>query len=151
MSSPELVIGGPERLDDIQPMWETLNRLHASVAPHFQQDFKCYKFVDRKQYLENKSTLGDLRIFLLRLNGEYMGYCVASLRRDLHGEIESIFVDETCRGMKMGDTLMRAALDWMDENGAITKSINVVYGNEAAFPFYEKYGFHPRSTNLLQA
>ncbi|QJB55195.1 GNAT family N-acetyltransferase [Pseudodesulfovibrio sp. zrk46] len=150
MLLPELVVGGTERLDDIRPMWEALNKLHAQVAPHFRLDFECYEFKDRKAYLQSKATLGELRIFLIRLKGKFIGYCVASLGNDFHGEIESIYVDELYRSMKMGDTLMRAALDWMDENGAITKSINVVYGNEAAFSFYEKYGFYPRSTTLLQ-
>lgn len=137
-------------MDAIRPMWEALNRLHTSLTPHFQLDFQCYRFADRKAYLESKAAMGGLRIFLIRLEQNFVGYCVASLRHDRHGEIESIYVDEAYRGMKLGDTLMRAALDWMDEKGALSKSINVVFGNEAAFPFYAKYGFYPRSTTLMQ-
>jgi len=150
MLIPELVVGGVERLDDIRPMWEALNRLHAQVTPHFRRDFVCYEFDDRKAYLLSKASMGEVCIFLIRLRGVFVGYCVASLRHDQHGEIESIYVEEAYRGMRLGDMLMRTALDWMDENGAITKSINVVFGNENAFSFYAKYGFYPRSTTLLQ-
>lgn len=146
----ELEEGGIERLDDIRPLWERLNRLHADVTPHFQADFKAYAFEDRKQYLESKNTLGEVRVFQITDAGHGVGFCIASLRRDLHGEIESIYIMDKYRGAKLGDRLMRAALTWMDTNGALTKSVNVVYGNEQAFPFYAKYGFLPRSTTLLQ-
>lgn len=150
MEQPELIEGGIELLDDIRPLWEHLNRLHGQVTPHFRADFQAYRFEDRKQYLQSKSTLGEVRILLTTVGGLCVGYCVASLRRDLHGEIESIYIMDEYRGAGLGDRLMRAALGWMDTNGALTKSVNVVFGNEQAFPFYAKYGFLPRSTTLLQ-
>lgn len=151
MQHIELVEGGIERLEDIRPLWERLNQIHATVTPHFRADFEAYAFEDRKLYLESKSTLGEVRVFLIKDGEHSVGFCVASLRRDLHGEIESIYIADEYRGAKLGDKLMRAALAWMDTNGALTKSVNVVFGNEQAFPFYAKYGFLPRSTTLLQA
>lgn len=150
MSEVTLVEGGPERLDDIRLLWEQLNDHHLGISAHFKDDFAYYEFADRKAYLESKATLGELRLFILHAAGESVGYCAASLRRDLHGEIESIYIRDDYRGRNLGHTLMRAALAWMDGNGAVTKSVNVVYGNESAFPFYAKYGFYPRSTTLLQ-
>lgn len=45
---------------------------------------------------------------------------------------------------------MRAALGWLDENGAKSKTVVVVHGNETANCFYERYGFYPKSIHLAQ-
>lgn len=150
MAVPVITEAGPERLNDIRPLWEGLNRLHASVSPHFKDDFDGYPFSYRKAYLAGKAGQGRLRIFLAETDGEPIGYCVASLDNQMQGEIESIFVIERCRGQGLGDALMRAALGWLDANGAASKSVSVVFGNETAHPFYARYGFLPRSTRLQQ-
>lgn len=149
MTALTLIEAGEERLSDIQPLWEGLNRLHAEATPHFKSHFESYTFATRKTYLETKAQTGRLRIFLAMDEDTPVGYCVTSLCSG-HGEIESIFIMDAYRGRKMGDTLMRAALAWLDAHGAETKSVNVVYGNEVAHPFYAKYGFLPRSTTLSQ-
>jgi len=149
MPVPVVVEAGIERLDDIHPLWESLNRLHESVTPHFKAIFAKNSFAYRKLYLEGKHAAGNIRIFFAEDNGNPVGYLVVSLS-DQHGEIESLFIKEAYRGNKLGDSLMRAALNWLDSNGATSKSINVVFGNEAAHPFYAKYGFFPRSTTLYQ-
>lgn len=150
MTDLTLTEGGLERIDDIRDLWEQLNAHHQIISPHFKDDFAYYEFADRKAYLKSKASLAKLRFFILESGGKAVGYCVASLRPDLHGEIESIYVHDEYRGRHLGDALMRAALRWMDDGGAVTKSVNVVFGNESAFPFYEKYGFYPRSSTLLQ-
>lgn len=148
MPTAEVKQYGPEGLDHIQSLWESLNQLHADVSPHFGQDFESFTFASRKQHLKRKASLGALRIFLARHDDQPVGYCVVSLTGDQHGEIESIFVNKECRGAGIGDQLMRSALEWLGEAGAKTHSICVVNGNESAFSFYEKYGFYPRSTTL---
>jgi ribosomal protein S18 acetylase RimI-like enzyme len=45
---------------------------------------------------------------------------------------------------------MRRVLAWMDENGTVTKIVEVAAGNEQAFGFYNRYGFFTRKTVLKQ-
>ena len=115
-----------------------------------QTIFEGYAFAFRKAYLASKAIKGSLQIFMAEVDATPVGYLVASLDKQLQGEIESIFVAEDHRGIKTGDSLMRAALNWLDENGAASKSVSVVYGNESAHAFYARYGFLPRSTRLSQ-
>lgn len=150
MAAAVIVEAGPERLNDIRPLWEGLNRHHESISPHFKPDFAGYPFSYRKAYLAGKANCGELRIFIAESDDHPIGYCVASLDTEYHGEIESIFVMEGHRSQGLGDALMRAALGWLDANGATSKSISVVFGNEAAHAFYARYGFFPRSTRLVQ-
>ncbi|BCS90078.1 GNAT family N-acetyltransferase [Pseudodesulfovibrio sediminis] len=143
-----LITKGKESLDQIQPLWEQLNDLHKAVSIHFSAHFKEYLFGYRKAYLRTKGDLGSLRIFMAMNDTELVGYCVASINPVGDGEIESIFVEEAFRRQQVGDMLMTAALKWLDENDVRSKSVAVVFGNEAAHPFYARYGFLPRTTYL---
>ncbi len=84
------------------------------------------------------------------VTGQNVGYGVSSLNREKIGEVESIFVGSNYRGLGIEDSLMKKALCWMDQEGAVTKIVEVASGNEEAFCFYAKYGFLPRKTLLKQ-
>ncbi len=150
MDAIVIVEAGPERLDDIRPLWEELNRHHQATSPHFSDAFKRFTFEQRAKDLQTKAEQGTLRLFFAEFAGEIVGQCVVSLEPEGLGEIDSIVVAEKHRNKKIGDLLMQAALDWLDTNGATSKTIVVVYGNESAFSFYARYGFYPRSTRLGQ-
>jgi GNAT superfamily N-acetyltransferase len=75
---------------------------------------------------------------------------VSSIDANKVGGIESLFVEESYRGLGIGDALIKSALFWMDEKGAETKMVSVAAGNEEAFRFYARYGFRPRRTVLEQ-
>ena len=71
----------------------------------------------------------------------YVGYCLSSIENNI-GEIESIFIEKQYRRYKLGDKLMVNALNWFEYNSITNIQINVVYANDEAIPFYERYGFH---------
>lgn len=73
--------------------------------------------------------------------GNYIGYCLCSIEDNI-GDIESIFIENQYRKLKLGDKLMRSALNWFELNAVTDIEINVVYANDEALPFYERYGFH---------
>lgn len=150
MASPVIIEGGVELLDDIKPLWELLNRHHADISSHFSDYFKNFTFESRKTALEAKARRGTLRIFFAKVDGQVAGQCIVSLMPELLGEIDSIFVAEEFRNKRIGDSLMQAALNWFDANGAKSKTVVVVHGNEAANTFYARYGFMPRSNRLSQ-
>ena len=84
------------------------------------------------------------------LSGEAVGYLVSSVSSENIGCVESIFVSATCRGIGVGNKLMRNALAWMEEKGATEKVLEATVGNEQVFGFYARYGFLPRQTLLKQ-
>lgn len=150
MPALTIVEAGPEQIDAIKPLWEQLNRHHASVSAHFADYFEKFEFEQRKAGLLSKAEQGSLRLFLAQIDGEIVGQCVVSLQSEGAGEIDSIYVNPTFRGQRIGDKLMRAALRWFDDNGATSKSVVVIHGNESTHAFYARYGFLPRSTRLAQ-
>lgn len=145
----ETDITGIER---IRPLWVQLNRHHHANARAFRDIYAGWTFDDRKAYFTTVAQKGSLRIDLAfdPEHGRYAGYCISSLSKDRAGEIESIYVDETYRMLGIGTNLLTRALTWLNNNGSIRNRVSVADGNEAAFPFYRKFGFYPRMTVLEQ-
>ena len=140
--------GGVEQLDLVGPLWEALNEHHRSRSTHFAEFFAGNSFAPRRAQLEAKAGRGHLLVDLAKFaDGTPVAYCVSSIEGEL-GEVESIYVAPNLRGRGIGDTFMKRALAWMDEHAVRVRSVAVVAGNEAAFGFYARYGFHPSYTML---
>jgi len=139
-------------LDEIKVLWEALNEHHLQLSANFKQYYCSMTFEKRKADLLKKAIGGKMRVDLAvdEASGQNVGYCVSSLDGEKKGEIESIFVNEAYRGLGIGDSLMKKALSWMDQKGAMAKIVEVGTGNEQAFNFYARYGFLPRKTVLKQ-
>jgi diamine N-acetyltransferase len=142
--------GDAELLDRIQPMWEGLNCHHAAVSPHFESDFQTYQFAERKTKLLKKYAAGQMRIDIAQFEDELIGYIISAITHEGEGEIESIYVTENFRGLKIGAEFMCRAIAWLDDNDIDTKTIAVAGGNERVYPFYARFGFYPRVTMLKQ-
>jgi GNAT superfamily N-acetyltransferase len=143
---------GQEGLDEIKPLWETLNKYISTISPHFSDLVSLRTFAARKEELREKSLRGVLRVDLAKdvSTGQIIGYAVTTLSEADAGEIDSIFVKEAYRGTGIGSRLMKRALAWLDENRAGTKTIAVSIGNERVHRFYRQFGFLPRATTLIQ-
>jgi diamine N-acetyltransferase len=146
------VDGDEALLDQIKPLWETLNRYHLGLSENFKQYYLDMTFQKRKADLLKKTRLGKMHVEIAvdKVSGQNVGYCVSSVTLEKTGEIKSIFVAETFRGMDIGDALMQKALIWLEQNGAVEKIVEVTTGNERTWGFYARYGFLPRKTMLKQ-
>ena len=144
--------GNEALLDGIRLLWQSLNQHHLELSPCFKQDYVEMTFEKRKAYWLKKAASAELRVDIASdvLTGQNVGYCVSSIDEDKTGEIESLFVASTYRGLGVGDNLMRRVLAWMDEKGTVAKIVEVATGNEQAFGFYNRYGFFTRKTVLKQ-
>ena len=152
MTSIVLVIGGPELLPIVQPLWEMLNQHHLDHASHFQQYYENLVFEQRQAVLLEKSRNGQLRVTLAKdvdLN-RWVGYCISTITYRGEGEIDSLFILSEYRGSGTGERVMRDAVDWMNRNAVPDVKLVVAAGNEQVFPFYEKFGFFPKYTTLVQ-
>lgn len=126
----------------IKPLWEKLNLIHFEKSVHFKSKYEKFTFDRRMESIYKKAEKGIIKIDML-LNsdtGNYVGYCLSSIEDNL-GEIESIFIESPYRKLKLGDKLMTSALSWFELNSVTNIEINVVYRNDEALPFYERYGF----------
>ncbi len=150
---PIRYVGGDQTLlDQIQLLWEGLNQIMCQRSTHFKEHFAAMTFARRKADLLEKAAVGLMHVDLAvdQTSGQNVGYLVSSLNRKKVGEIESIFVSEEYRGQGVGGHLMRNALKWMDQNGAVDKVVEATVGNESVLGFYARFGFLPRLLQLKQ-
>ena len=127
----------------IKPLWEKLNLVHYEKSIHFKNKYENFTFDNRMRSINKKAQNGIVKIDLLldEDTSNYVGYCISSIENN-DGEIESIFIDENYRKLKLGDMLMQSALSWFESNSITNIAIGVVYDNCDALPFYEHYGFN---------
>ena len=64
--------------------------------------------------------------------------------------IEDVVVDESARGMGVGESLSRAALDRARDLGAVTVDLTSRPSREAANRLYQRIGFVARETNVYR-
>ncbi|HOI12843.1 MAG TPA: GNAT family N-acetyltransferase [Methanoculleus sp.] len=139
-------------IEVIRPLWAGLNAHHRAHARAFKDLYARMTFDDRKAYFAGLAEAGALRIDLAfdPAAVSCVGYCVSSLSPESAGEIESVYVDEAYRSQGVGTALVHRALAWLDGNGSAVNRVSVTDGNEEAFSFYRRFGFHPRRTVLEQ-
>ena len=127
----------------IKPLWEQLNSIHLDKSVYFKNKYENFTFDKRMESIYKKAQKGIIKIDMLldNDNGNYIGYCLSSIEDNL-GEIESIYIEKKYRKFRLGDKLMKNALTWFESNRITNIEINVVYANDEALPFYERYGFH---------
>lgn len=127
----------------IKPLWEKLNSIHFYKSVYFKNKHKKFTFDRRIESINKTAQNGIIKIDMLLDNdtGNYIGYCLSSIEDNL-GEIESIFIENQYRKLKLGDKLMTSALNWFESNSITNIQINVINANDEALPFYEHYGFY---------
>ena len=82
------------------------------------------------------------RVIVATENDSPVGYCTFSLKDELPEDSEYspfigfVFVDENCRGKRLSEKMIAAALDYAESNGYET-----VYILSGESGLYEKYGF----------
>lgn len=143
--------GGKELLDLVEPLWLKLAEHHKIRSVHFRPEFEKTNFEIRKKMLDEKAGEGKFLIELAKLtNNQAIAYCISTINQVKRGEIESIYVEADYRGQGIGETLIKRALAWMDEQGTYERIIAVASGNEEALAFYKRFEFEPRQTILKQ-
>lgn len=134
---------GMDEIELIRPLWEQLNLVHLEKSIYFKKKYKEFTFDKRMESIDKKAKDCNMKLDILfdSESGNYIGYCLSSIKEEL-GEIESIYIDRNYRKSGLGGKLMESALKWFESNNISNIQINVVYANDDALPFYERYGFH---------
>ncbi len=137
-----------EDLFIIKPLWLKLNDMHYLDSVYFKDHYASFTF--EKRMLKFEACDDDsIMVEIVETPGrEPAGYCITTISRDCVGEIDSIFIDECHRGNRIGDTLMRNSIAWLQKHECARIRVAVANGHESVFSFYGKYGFFPRMTCL---
>lgn len=135
----------PEEIDKIKPLWEKLKTHHHERATAFKRDFEKRTFTKRK----NELSIGKKKLKIIiaqeKSTSKIVGYCISSISEEDLGEVDSIYIDEKFRRYGIGKEFMNQSLAWFNKNEIKDIIISVAFGNEEALPFYEKFGFAPRT------
>lgn len=152
MKSVKFIETNHLNLDSVQPLWEKLNDHHQMQESSFKRHYENFTFQERKEVLLKKASGGAMLVCLAEdeESGIRVGYSVTTISSENEGEIDSIYVEDKCRLLGIGDELMKRSLGWMDKNGVKTKKVAVAAANQKAISFYERYGFRRRSLTLEQ-
>lgn len=126
----------------IEALWCELKQHHQDKTTYFTDYYQANNFAKRKAELLNKDRLA---IFVASNDDQATGFCVASIAAQL-GEIDSLYVQPSLRGIGMGQQLMAAGLDWLNQQEPDSIRLSVGEGNEEAIAYYEKLGFKKRAT-----
>lgn len=146
----EYSVTSKEGIDIIAPLWEKLNEYHGRLSQNFACDYPGRTWETRKK--EFLGEAADLRVDLAEDTdtGELVGYCVSSVTSDGLGEIDSVFVESNYRRLGIGDHLISNGLNWMKGLSVTRILVQIMVGNEEVHPFYNKYGFLPRTTMMMK-
>lgn len=139
-------------INRLAPLWEKLREHHRVRSKYFVHHYNEMTWMKRKTGLLEKTATGYLHLDAA-INQETMmlvGYCICTINGSGQGEIESIFVESKYRKSGIGDVLMTRALSWMDGMNVDRRILGVGAGNEEVLPFYQRYGFFPRTIILEQ-
>ncbi len=141
----EIRRGSLQNIDTIQPLWEKLNKIHADVSVDFSKRFQHMGWQSRKEKLIQKSSALMFDYVIESTSESVIGYCISTVEKDNQkaGEIDSLFIEEEYRNLRIGSTLMQRAVDWLVQQHTETQKLLVVTGNEQVLEFYKELGFNP--------
>jgi diamine N-acetyltransferase len=151
MINVEYIEGSQEVLYLIQPLWERLKDYHQNKSKCFADNHANKRFQDRINELTDNSKVG-MKVNLVKDKdtGQYIGYCISTINKEMIGEIDSLYVEKEYPKQGIGSQLMERDLEWLDKNKVKSKIIAVGDGNENAIDFYNHYGFQVRKIILEQ-
>lgn len=156
----DIVTGGVELIDDLEPLWLALFDHHVSVGNGGLPGISRAESwpLRRKLY---EGLFADSRTFVMvAYRGEVaVGYVLAHVfdgpddtwpTGDLIGEIETLSLLRSERGHGLGTELLDRAEARLFELGAGCVWIKTLNGNDAAQRFYEARGMQPVVTTYIR-
>ncbi|AKB66258.1 GNAT family N-acetyltransferase [Methanosarcina mazei] len=151
MINVEYTDGAQESLYLIESLWQGSRTHHKNKSKYFADTYANKRFQDRVNELTDDSKAA-MRVNLVKDKdtGQYIGYCISTIDKEMIGEIDSLYVEKEYRKHGIGSQLMEKALEWLDKNKVKSKIVAVGDGNEKVIDFYNHYGFYIRKIILEQ-
>ncbi|MTI68096.1 MAG: GNAT family N-acetyltransferase [Firmicutes bacterium] len=137
-----------DKIEVIKKLWEKNRQYHEDSSKYFSEAYRFICFDDRIKDFK-KFYKDTLKITVVKDNSEYIGYCISTIVEG-KGEIESIHVDKTKRGLGIGKDLVVKHLEWMNKNNCKVIGVTVSQENESTIEFYKKLGFYPNTLYMQQ-
>jgi GNAT superfamily N-acetyltransferase len=156
-----IVRAGIERIDDLQPLWESLHEHHATVAPHLEQlgpvRAPDQSWAVRRELYEEWLAEPDAFVLLAQVEGESIGYALVHLRGpeetwetgERIGVLETLTVLPDERGRGIGSALFERIYAELRRLGVTELQVAVISKNVEALRFYERHGLLPFTVSFM--
>jgi GNAT superfamily N-acetyltransferase len=156
-----IVRAGIERIDELQPLWESLHEHHATVAPHLEElgpvRAADQSWAVRRELYEEWLAEPDAFVLLAEVNREPIGYALVHLRGpeetwetgERIGVLETLTVLPDERGRGVGSALFERIYAELRELGVTELQVAVISKNAAALRFYERHGLLPFTVSFM--
>lgn len=132
----------------IKSLWEKNRKYHEDSSEYFSEAYRTINFEERMEGFR-EFCKDSIKITVAKDNVDYIGYCISTIIEG-KGEIESLHVDESKRGIGIGKKLVSAHLEWMKKNNCKVIGVTVSQENESTINFYKKLGFYPNTLYMQQ-
>lgn len=148
----EIVRGGAERIDDLEPLWAALNEHHVAIAPELASlgpvRTRDGSWRVRRADYERWLAAPDSLVLVAEDDGRPVGYALVTFRGpeeawasgERIGVVQTLSVLPSHRGAGLGTRLLEAAFDGMRELGAGEVEITTLDANVDSQRFYERFG-----------
>ena len=148
----KIVRAGAERIHDLQPLWESLSRHHAEVAPELailgEVRADADSWAVRRELYEEWLKDPDAFVLIAESQGEPVGYAVVELRGpeetwatgDRVAQLETLAVLPGHRGRGIGSALVERMHEELRSLGVGHFVVSVIASNADAVRFYERLG-----------
>jgi GNAT superfamily N-acetyltransferase len=150
-----------ERVDDLQPMWESLSEHHATIAPHLEQLGPVRPADEswevRRALYEDWLAEPEAFVLLAEVDRRPIGYALVHLRGpeetwrtgERIGVLETLVVLAGERGRGVGTALFDRIHAELRELGVRELEVAVISTNADALRFYERQGLLPFTVSFL--
>lgn len=137
-----------DEIEVIKDLWEKNRQYHEDTSEYFSEAYESISF-DEKIKGFGGFHEDMLKITIAQENEEYIGYCISTIVEG-RGELQSIHVDETKRGLGSGKKLAFEHIQWMKENNCKVIGVTVSQENQSTINFYKSLGFYPNTMYMQQ-
>jgi GNAT superfamily N-acetyltransferase len=156
-----IVRAGRKRIDDLQPLWESLHEHHATIAPHLEELGPVRRpdqsWAVRRELYEDWLSEPDAFVLVAEVDRQPIGYAMVHLRGpeetwqtgDRIGVLETLTVLPGERGRGVGTALFERIYAELGELGVTELEVAVISKNVAALRFYERHGLLPFTVSFM--
>jgi ribosomal protein S18 acetylase RimI-like enzyme len=130
--------------NSLMPLLKSLADHHNKTSINFKGIYPQKSFEELISEITENIKDGYSKINIARKNGGVIGFCQYSIDETV-GIFNFLVILPEYRNLGYGSILMDKALEYFETQQVKKIEIKIVYGNDEAVRFYEKYGFKIKS------
>jgi len=134
-------------IDELYDLLQELVNHHNNVSKYFKGEYPSKPLCEKINEIKEKVKNGISNIDTIRLNNEIVAFSIYYIENNI-GTLEYLFTSEKNRNMGYGQILMNNIMTYFTEKDVKKIEVMVVYGNDGAKRFYNRYGFQIKSEIL---